>query len=132
MNPTSCSCKHRNVNPPKNKNSLFNCYCEDSENEQLKNEITLVKKQLDEAHDTIAEMEFELESVDVLALQNQLLREEIMKLKSQEEGVISRDDEEDPVTRKNRRSYRQQVSAGILEPQLKSPTEKQRYGFILN
>ncbi|KAI8043386.1 uncharacterized protein LOC128263140 [Drosophila gunungcola] len=139
MNPTTCYCKHRNVNPLKmkfspflkNTNRSFKCSCEHSEIEKLKNEMALVKKKLDEAYVTIAEMEFELDSVDLLALQNQWLREELMKLKSEKESVISRQEEEDPATRKNRRSYRQQVSAGVLEPQLESPTQVQRYGLIL-
>nr|XP_016997339.2 uncharacterized protein LOC108057552 [Drosophila takahashii] len=94
--------------------------------------MVLVKEELDKAYDVIAEMEFELESMDLLAVQNQWLREELMKVKAEAVGVIHRDEEDNPASRKNRRTYRQQVSVGILEPERKSPTQDKRYGLVLH
>jgi len=55
-----------------------------------------------------------------------------MMLKAEEMGVIHRDLEEDPATQRERRSYRQQVSAGMVSPQLESPLQEQRYGRKLD
>ncbi|KQS70348.1 uncharacterized protein Dere_GG26265 [Drosophila erecta] len=107
-------------------------YCGHSETDQLKYKLSQVQKELDEANDFIAEIKFELDSVDILALQNQWLRDELMMLKAEEVGVIHRDLEEDPATRRERRSYRQQVSAGMVSPQLKRPLQEQRYGRKLD
>ncbi|KAH8353234.1 hypothetical protein KR084_009763, partial [Drosophila pseudotakahashii] len=108
------------------------CYCEHSESDLQRNEMVLVKEELDKAYDVIAEMEFELESMDLLALQNQWLRDELLKVKAEAVGVIYRDEVDDAASRKDRRTYRQQVSAGVLNPELESPTQEQRYGLILD
>ncbi|XP_037709254.1 uncharacterized protein LOC119546774 [Drosophila subpulchrella] len=132
MDQRTCQCKKRNVNPLKKKFSQLLKKNSHSETEKLRNEMYLVKNELEKAYEVIDDLEFELESVDLLALQNQWLRDELMKLKAQEDGVISRDEEEDPASRKRRRSYRQQVSVGMLDPQLISPPQEQRFGIILD
>ncbi|XP_043656206.1 uncharacterized protein LOC122622088 [Drosophila teissieri] len=109
---------------------ILNCGL--SEADELKYKLFEVQKELDEANDFIAEIKFELDSVDILALQNQWLRDELLKLKAEEVGVIHRDWDEDPATRKERRSHRQQVSVGMVSPQLECPRQEQRYGRKLD
>ncbi|EDW52163.1 GM17011 [Drosophila sechellia] len=106
--------------------------CGHNETEELKYKLLEVQKELDEANYFIAEIKFELDSVDIPALQNQWLRDELMMLKAEEVGVIRRDLEEDPATQKERRSYRQQVAAGMVSPQLECPLQEQRYGRKLD
>ncbi|XP_016964016.1 uncharacterized protein LOC108033883 [Drosophila biarmipes] len=139
MDRRTCQCKNRNVNPLKKTFSralkkscqeYFKCCC--SETEKLRSDMVLVKNELEKAYEVIAEMEFELDSVDLLALQNHWLRDELVKLKAQEDAVMPRVEEEDPASRRGRRSYRQQVSAGMLDPLLKSPSQEQRFGVILD
>ncbi|XP_033151037.1 uncharacterized protein LOC117135124 [Drosophila mauritiana] len=120
-----------NLNELKHKmRRLLNCG--HNETEELQYKLLEVQKELDEANDFIAEIKFELDSVDILALQNQWLRDELMMLKAEEVGVIHRDLEEDPATQRERRSYRQQVSAGMVSPQLECPLQEQRYGRELD
>ncbi|EDW88540.2 uncharacterized protein Dyak_GE18780 [Drosophila yakuba] len=106
--------------------------CGQSDTDELKYKLFEVQKELDEANDFIAEIQFELESVDILALQNQWLRDELLKQKAEEVGVIHRDLDEDPATRMERRSHRQQVSVGMVSTQLECPLQEQRYGRKLD
>ncbi|XP_060666256.1 ERC protein 2 [Drosophila nasuta] len=54
-----------------------------AEVQQLQAKIAKMQKALDESYDIIDEMDFELESVDLLEMQNKNLRDEISALKAQ-------------------------------------------------
>jgi len=66
MDHRTCQCKKRNVNPLKKKFSRLLKKNSHSETEKLRNEIDLVKHELEKAYDVIDEMEFELESVSTV------------------------------------------------------------------
>ncbi|KAH8285800.1 hypothetical protein KR018_008608 [Drosophila ironensis] len=68
-----------------------------TEVEQLKVQVEKLQRALDESYDIIDEMDFELESVDVLEMQNQSLREELAALKLESQGAAaSSENADDP------------------------------------
>ncbi|XP_001356381.3 daple-like protein [Drosophila pseudoobscura] len=103
---------------------------ERNEVEQLKAQVEKLQRALDESYDIIDEMDFELDSVDLLETQNQTLREEVTALKAMlgaVEGAVSasapiEDDDpppkyqpEDPTGRHECRNYRQHVVSSCCE-----------------
>ncbi|XP_017055832.1 protein Daple [Drosophila ficusphila] len=61
-----------------------------NELQELKAKVEKLQRALDESYDIIDEMDFELESVDLLEMQNQSLRDELAALKIKtEEGATS-------------------------------------------
>jgi len=66
MDRRTCQCENRNVNPLKKKFSRLLKKNSHSETEKLRNEMDLVKNELEKAYDVIDEMEFELESVSTV------------------------------------------------------------------
>ncbi|XP_041674973.1 protein Daple [Drosophila eugracilis] len=61
-----------------------------NELEDLKTKVEKLQRALDESYDIIDEMDFELESVELLEMQNQSLRDELAALKANSEaGAVS-------------------------------------------
>ncbi|KAL7741791.1 hypothetical protein ACLKA6_000397 [Drosophila palustris] len=95
-----------------NKNSDF-------EVQELQAKLAKMQTALDESYDIIDEMDFELESVDLLEMQNQSLREELAALKKQlaapQPEVVDdpppKYEPEDPVDLEARRAYRRNVAS---------------------
>ncbi|BFF93655.1 uncharacterized protein DMAD_11468 [Drosophila madeirensis] len=108
---------------------------ERSEVEQLKAQVEKIQRALDESYDIIDEMDFELDSVDLLETQNQTLREEVAALKAKlaavevagyNESAPALDDDpppkyqpEDPTAHNECRHYRQHVVSSCCESCLK-------------
>ncbi|XP_016974468.1 protein Daple [Drosophila rhopaloa] len=57
-----------------------------NELQELKAKVEKLQRALDESYDIIDEMDFELESVDLLEMQNQTLRDEVAALKANSEA----------------------------------------------
>ncbi|XP_034472911.1 uncharacterized protein LOC117780470 [Drosophila innubila] len=92
----------------------------DVELQQLQAKLAKMQSALDESYDIIDEMDFELESVDLLEMQNQSLREELAALKTQLATASQADivddpppkyEPEDTVAREARREYRRNVAS---------------------
>ncbi|XP_017847578.2 microtubule-associated tumor suppressor 1 homolog A [Drosophila busckii] len=66
-----------------------------SEVEQLQAKLAKMQQALDESYDIIDEMDFELESVDLLEVQNQRLRDELAQLKAEQAAAAAQTVEED-------------------------------------
>ncbi|EDW77987.1 uncharacterized protein Dwil_GK24774 [Drosophila willistoni] len=111
---------------------------ERSEVEELQAKLNKVQKALDESYDIIDEMDFELESVDLLEMQNQSLRDEISALKiklekaqhqqeqqQQPTAPIAHEEDDDPPPKYEEedanahRRYRQHVASSTCECCLK-------------
>ncbi|XP_022224201.2 protein Daple [Drosophila obscura] len=102
---------------------------ERSELEQLKAQVEKLQRALDESYDIIDEMDFELDSVELLETQNQSLREEVTALKAKlETGEVAgydasapAADDDDPPPRYQpddptaRRNYRKTVVSSSCE-----------------
>ncbi|XP_023169501.2 mitogen-activated protein kinase kinase kinase kinase 4 [Drosophila hydei] len=102
-----------------------------AEVEQLQAKLAKMQTALDESYDIIDEMDFELESVDLLEMQNKSLREELAALRTQlDEGAaqvpsaVPADDDDPPPkyepTDQARRSYRQHVASSTCDCCLKN------------
>ncbi|KAH8345355.1 hypothetical protein KR067_007268 [Drosophila pandora] len=90
-----------------------------NELEQLKAKVEKLQRALDESYDIIDEMDFELESVDLLEMQNQSLREELaaLKLETEASGVSSEIVEDAPPKYEEHDSteYRKRLSSSSNE-----------------
>ncbi|TDG45946.1 hypothetical protein AWZ03_007666 [Drosophila navojoa] len=100
-----------------------------AEVEQLQVKLAKMQAALDESYDIIDEMDFELESVDLLEMQNKSLREELAALKAQLEASAAQaasapaDDDDPPPkyepTDQACRNYRQHVASSTCDCCLK-------------
>ncbi|KAH8412401.1 hypothetical protein KR009_001808 [Drosophila setifemur] len=91
-----------------------------SEMEELKAKVEKLQRALDESYDIIDEMDFELDSVDVLEMQNQSLREELAALKlNKEAGAEAESKSEDDPPPK----YQEDDPAGYRKRQSSSSSE---------
>ncbi|EDW12532.1 ERC protein 2 [Drosophila mojavensis] len=101
-----------------------------AEVEQLQAKLAKMQAALDESYDIIDEMDFELESVDLLEMQNKSLREELAALKAQlneraAQAASAPADDDDPPpkyepTEQACRNYRQHVASSICDCCLKN------------
>ncbi|XP_068140909.1 protein Hook homolog 3 [Drosophila tropicalis] len=110
---------------------------ERNEVDELQAKLSKLQKALDESYDIIDEMDFELESVDLLEMQNQSLRNEVSALKTkleqaqhqqqqqQPSAPVAHEEDDDPPPKYEEedadahRRYRQHVASSTCECCLK-------------
>ncbi|XP_034670039.1 uncharacterized protein LOC117902628 [Drosophila subobscura] len=99
----------------------------------LRETLFRLQAELDAAYDIVSEMDFDLDDVYLLEIQNQWLRDELKELKANAETeggevyVAHRNRKERPSARHKRRIYRQQVACGMLGQSLKELALERRY-----
>ncbi|XP_017153074.1 uncharacterized protein LOC108162720 [Drosophila miranda] len=101
--------------------------------EPRSDEVLHLQAELDAAYDIISEMDFDLDDVDILKIQNQWLRDELKELKEksgwEDLGDVShRNIGERQSDRHKRRRYRLNVARGMHGQSLKNLALERRYG----